>query len=106
MRNITIVLSTLLLTACIGTPPVQDPKPILHPPWPSAYQVCPVTWKLYEVDNQPIVALSYNDNVTLASCVKDMERLLNQYKQMICSYRKELDEEHCALYNKKEQNEQ
>lgn len=95
-----------MLAGCVNTPVNIIEKNVMHPSWPTPYKVCQVEWKVREVEGEPYVGLSYNDNVSLASCGVDVERLISQYNQMVCSYRRNLKEERCALYNKKDKNEQ
>jgi hypothetical protein len=79
---------------------------VYHPSWPYPFEACSVNWKVIEVEGEPMVALSYNDNVEAAACMLDLERYLKQLTGMTCSYRVDLDEAKCAPYNNKDKDEQ
>jgi hypothetical protein len=83
----------LLLVGCTSTPPVVKEKPIYHPPLPTPYQVCQVKWSVYEIEDAPVVGLSYNDNVELDICLKDLLRYIKQVNNVLCHYRQDCDKD-------------
>lgn len=92
-----VILTTLLLAGCCTTPPpVVVTTPVYHPEMPTPYSVCSAHWEVLEVDERAKIALSYNDNVTVAICAKDLQRILSEQKTIICHYRAELKESQCS----------
>lgn len=90
------ILLVVALSGCSMLPTVIDVKvPTYHPELPTPYSVCPVHLEVLEVAGRAKVALSYNDNVTAAICAKDLQRVMAEYKSIICHYRAELKEPQC-----------
>ena len=94
----TIALVALLLVGCGSTPPtppaeVLSEKIIYEPPLPKPLRFCDVTWKVLIVDNQPYVALSYEDNINFAVCAKDLEKYISEVNLVVCHYRQCIKEE-------------
>ena len=91
------ILALILLTGCCVTPPpVVVETPIYHPELPTPYSACVAHWEVLEVDKRAKIALSYNDNVNMAVCAKDLQRFLSESKTILCHYRAELKESHCS----------
>lgn len=92
------VLALALLVGCATPPPatVVVTTPVYHPELPTPYSVCVVDWEVLEVENRAKISLSYNDNITAAICAKDLQRVLSEYKRIICSYRAALKERQCV----------
>lgn len=91
MRKLIAVLC-IFLAACSSTPVTTDQlekvdTPVFHPPMPKPVQVCYVHWNVLVVDNQPFVALSYEDNINFAMCGKDLEAYISELHEVICHYR-------------------
>lgn len=87
------------MLGCTSTPlpPVVVAKaPIYHPGFPAPYSVCDVTWKVLEDAGNPIVSLSYNDNLTAAICDRDKDRYIKQLLQLTCYYRLDISERICT----------
>jgi hypothetical protein len=88
-----LVLVAALLVGCETTPvapPVVPPvseKITYEPPMPKPLQFCDVKWKVLVVDNQPYVALSYEDNINFAVCAKDLEKYISEVNLVVCHYR-------------------
>lgn len=89
-----------MLVGCTSTPPVTVPVivevPVYHPSMPVPYSVCNVVWEVLRVENLAKVAVSYNDNLTLAICLEDVERYISQLKNVACYYRQDLKEYICS----------
>lgn len=91
-----------LLAGCTSTVvPVLEEMPTYHPNLPSPYVVCSADWEVVERDRQPLVTVSYDDSLNIASCRKDMERYLNQLLNTTCYYRQELKEATCDRQKQK-----
>lgn len=91
-----VILLSILLSGCANQtviPPVE--VPIYHPSMPIPYSVCNIYLEVLEDQDRAKVAMSYNDNVTVAICNKDMERYLRELINITCSYRQELKESIC-----------
>ena len=86
-----------LLAGCTSTAPapVIVDVPVYHPAMPSPYSVCNVVWDVVEIENSAKVVLSYNDNLTMAICLGDIERYVTQLINVSCHYRQELKEYIC-----------
>lgn len=84
-----VVISIItLLSGCVTT--TDDASIQYHPSWPIPYKTCKVTWKVITLD-QPYVALTYNDSLTLASCNLDIYRYIQEMNTKFCVYRPEGD---------------
>lgn len=95
------VILSLLLTGCAAkTVPVLVSTPVFHPSMPVPYVVCPVTWEVLEDNGRAKVAVSYNDNITVAICNKDIERYISQLLNITCHYRRDLKERICVEHKK------
>jgi len=94
-----VILISLLLLGCsstIPTPVVVAQAPVYHPGFPAPYSVCDIDWEVLENNEKPIVAISYNDNLTAAICDKDKDRYIDQLLQLTCYYRSEIHERICT----------
>ena len=100
-----ILATALLLSACTVTEPKTVAPPVFHPTLPTPLQACPIEWKVLIVENQPYVALTYNNNITAAMCFNEYERYIHQLLRVTCSYREKLNEQTC-INLKREQLEQ
>lgn len=90
------VILAALLSGCVSTTPTKVvDTPTYHPPLPDPYAVCQVEWRVVEVDGEMLVGVSYQDNLNLAVCIKDMERFISQLMGVTCHYREELKEVVC-----------
>ena len=92
--DIAIIIGViLLLSGCSSTPPVPVTldTPKYHPEWPLPVQVCDVDWKVLEVEGQPYVAVTYDDNLDLAICTRDLLRYIQDMNAKFCHYRPEED---------------
>lgn len=105
MRKIILGLgATMFLAACQSTPIPQPklPEPVkdtYHPSWPVPVQPCSVKWETFNIEGAPYVAVSYEDNLTLAICLKDVQRYILELKQVTCQYRRLLSEPQCKETN-------
>lgn len=80
------IVAALLLTGCVTSPLPPQKVPEYHPPLPRPYEVCDVRWEVLEVGGKVKVALSYEDNINLAICQKDIERYISQLVGVVCNY--------------------
>lgn len=96
--RISILLATLMLSACVSTDKGEAPLKVeFHPPFPAPVSACPINWVILEHQGEPYVALTYNDNVQGAICNKDVQRYIKELQRVTCSYRLELKEPICLL---------
>lgn len=97
-----LILSLVLLSGCASTsvPTVVEPVKY-YPPMPAPLQVCDVRWEVLEVNELAKVALSYNDNVTMAICLRDIERYISQLLSVACHDRQDLKEKVCNVSKSK-----
>lgn len=95
------VISSLFLAGCNSTPVPAPPQPLptFHPSLPPPIEPCPVTWRVIIQNDQPFVALTYDDNITAAMCFKEIERYIHQLLRVTCSYREGLNEAVCLRIN-------
>jgi hypothetical protein len=96
--DITLVLiSIITLSGCAATQPIQENT--YHPAWPTPYKICDVDWKVIVEEDQPYVALSYDDNLNLATCNLDVIRYIKEINTKFCHYRPTGDTR-CATFEK------
>ena len=91
MQKLTLAL-LLFLAGCSSTPsvppPVVEAKPVVyHPALPTPLYPCVANWKVLVVDNQPYVALTYQDNINLAICGVKVEAYIDELMEVACHYR-------------------
>lgn len=101
-RQVIAALSMLTLVACKTTPATGGGAPaseVYHPRLPRPVEVCSLDWKVIVVDNEPFVALTYNDNVTAAICDDRKTQYIEELLQVVCQYRKPLNEKICSRYS-------
>jgi len=97
------VALAIAISGCTPTPtPIVVELPVYHPSMPVPYEVCNVAWEVFEVENRAKVALSYDDNLTMAICLGDIEKYISQLLNVTCQYRQELKDAVCL--HKKESN--
>lgn len=98
MRKGLALLAALFLVGCTSVrevPVERDVLPVFHPSLPEPVEVCNIKWNVLVLDENPYVALTYNDNITAAICFNEYERYIIQLLRVACSYRTELKEEIC-----------
>lgn len=91
MRKI-IPIAILFLFGCSSTPTTPPPaekveRVVYHPALPSPLYPCVANWKVLIVDNQPYVALTYQDNINLAICGVKVESYIDELMEVVCHYR-------------------
>ena len=96
-----IAVTAFTITGCSISPQEQVDTAVYHPAWPTPYEVCDVDWKVMVIENEPFVALSFDDNLKMAACTQDLIRYLKEMNIKFCSYRPEEDSR-CAKLLKKE----
>ena len=72
----------LLLAGC-----VVDPVKPLVLPWPTNMQECTVNSLVVNADST--ITISYEDNINIAICDRDMIRYINDLTSMICTHQPE-----------------
>jgi hypothetical protein len=48
-----------------------------------------------DVDNSPVVEMSWDDYIEMSKFFEDLKRYLLEQKVLICEYRKDLNEDYC-----------
>ena len=102
LRQVIAALSLLALVSCKTTPATgvgAQPEAVYHPRLPRPVEVCSLNWEVLVVNNEPFVALTYNDNITAAICDDRKTQYIEELLQVVCSYRKPLNEKICSRYN-------
>jgi len=89
-----LVLPVIFLTGCaLNSAPPTEP---LLLPWPSPMATCEIS--SVEIDNQGRVILSYQDNINIAVCERDMFRYIKDLTQIICTH--QITNTRCKELNK------
>lgn len=78
MRLITSLLLILLVAGCANTPA----PPRIELPWPTPMQPCIIN--SVRIDSNGDVVLSYQDNINIAVCERDMFRYIKDLTKIIC----------------------
>lgn len=89
-----LILPILFLVGCT-TAPVDVPKSTIHPNWPAPVKEFHTEWKVIDVDGKPFVALPYEDSQYFRIWGEEVKRYILQSNNMICYYRKDLNEPRC-----------
>tara|TARA_B100000700_G_scaffold228866_1_gene252906 strand:- start:439 stop:849 length:411 start_codon:yes stop_codon:yes gene_type:complete len=111
------VIILVSLNSCVLTPDEPEPeiiykeKPLVHPRLPDATAFrysdpfIVTKEKIAEMDDNIVLqCFEYDDGQDVAI---DMERAMSYIRELtavLCSYRKELDEPRCAMYNNSSNN--
>lgn len=91
------IAMVITLIGCASTSSEPQMQAEYHPSWPTPYEVCDVNWKVIEYKDAPYVALSFDDNLELATCSIDLIRYIKEINTKFCHYRPEGDSR-CARY--------
>ena len=94
-----VLLALFTIASCSSTPTTPEVVAEYHPSWPTPYEVCDVEWKVIEYKDAPYVALSFDDNLELASCSIDLMRYIKEMNTKFCHYRPEEDTRCAKLKN-------
>ena len=87
-----VVMAVLSISGCSVTPSEPVEPAVYHPTWPQPYEVCDVEWKVFIIEEEPFVALSFDDNLEFANCSIDLIRYIRELNMKFCHYRPEGDE--------------
>lgn len=85
----------LALTACVSTKPAQQ-QTVFHPEWPSPIQPYQFDWIVVESNGTVVVGLEYNESLEFRLMLEDLKRYVKDTNDMVCFYRKDLEELRCA----------
>lgn len=104
MRYATIILLSLMLTACAAKPItiISEPKRIIHPELPAPIDPYKFDWRVVVLEDGKtvIVGLDYDDSVDFKIFLEDIKRYINQSNTILCSYRRDLNEPQCTPVKK------
>lgn len=83
-----LIVPLLLLVGCSTTePPKVIEKQVYHPEWPIPYRACDISWEVVVIEDEPFIALSYDESLDLAVCTKDLLRYVKDINSKFCHYR-------------------
>lgn len=86
-----IAVTALTIAGCSIAPSEPVEEATYHPSWPTPYEVCDVDWKILVIEEEPFVALSFEDNLRLAGCTEDLIRYITEMNTKFCTYRPKED---------------
>lgn len=74
---------------------VEVPQTFIHPSRPTPIMSHPLEWKVFVIDKEPYVGLSYDQSLDLRLFLKDTTRYIGESNSILCFYRKDLLEPDC-----------
>lgn len=96
MKKLTVILlSSFILFGCASTV-VEIEKPVVaHPSFPLPIKPRDVSMKTLKLEDKPYIIMTVKDSQNLNIYMTDMFRYIKDMKSMVCSYRRDLNEEYC-----------
>ena len=112
IKIVGVVVLAWFLTGCITTTErvyTETEEIIYHPPRPAPVRNYVVPWVvitdetiLEEPNGSVFVGLEYNNSLTYREWLESIDVYVQKTNQLLCGYRKELNEEMCKKYLPKE----
>lgn len=84
LNKILVVFSILTLSACTTKLPPPPAEPTIYP-WPTPMMECSISSVRIDPETADVI-LSYQDNVNIAVCERDMFRYIKDLSKIICKH--------------------
>lgn len=81
------IILSVLLAGCAAVPTVPEEPTVYHPPWPAPVIPCDIEFRVLIVNDEPYVAVSFDDNLNAAICDNNKKRYVEELRTIVCHYR-------------------
>lgn len=95
IKALIFLVMVLIVQGCTVTKTEFIDKPIYHPSRPDPVKTFVPHWEVIVIDSNPFVGLSYTESIENRLWLERLLAYISKQNAIICSYRKELNEEIC-----------